>query len=175
MLNKDYELSHSMDLVARIDHSLLHNVESCNNSKPSKTEKEGLAMADKYPKYVTQTAMKGLIQKIDLPAPDEFSQDWEYEVSDAARVSEFLYAYENVELTTDEKFALMIIIISSFDDAILEGSAENNWSNLIRHHLLQDHRIHKHTILYWAMLDEEDMSNVYAVTPFMREIAHLFN
>lgn len=164
-----------MDLVAWIDHSLLHNVEACNNSKPSKTEKWGLAMADEYPKYVTQTAMKGLIQKIDLPAPDEFSQDWEYEVSAAARVSEFLYAYENVELTTDEKFALMIIILSSFDDAILEGNAENNWSNLIRHYLLQDHRIHKHTILYWAMLDEEDMDNVYAVTPFMREIAHLFN
>ncbi|WP_309808821.1 hypothetical protein [Paenibacillus hunanensis] len=47
--------------------------------------------------------------------------------------------------------------------------------NFWTHYLLQDHRIHKHTILYWAMLDEEDMSNVYAVTPFMREIAHLFN
>lgn len=132
-------------------------------------------MANEYPKYITQNAIEGLVQKINLPAPDEYSQDWEYEVADASRITEFLYAYENVELTTNEKFALMIIVISSFNDAIVEGKVEKNWGDLIRLHLLQDSNIHNNTIDYWAMLDEKDMDNVYAVTPFMREIAHLLN
>ncbi|MOA58573.1 hypothetical protein D3C78_1829920 [compost metagenome] len=67
-------------------------------------------------------------------------------MSDSSRITEFLYAYENIELNIDEKFALMIIIISSFNDA---------------------------TIYYWSMLDEDDLENSHAVTSFMREIAYV--
>ncbi|SEK10908.1 hypothetical protein [Paenibacillus polymyxa] len=130
-------------------------------------------MENVNPEYVTKSAIEGLVQKIKLPAPDEFSQDWEYEVSDSSRITEFLYAYENIELNKDEKFALMIIIISSFNDAIVEGKTEKNWASLIRYHLLQDLSIHKNTIYYWSMLDEDDLENCHAVTSFMREIAHV--
>ena len=128
-------------------------------------------MENVYPKYVTKSAIEGLVKKVNLPAPDEFSQDWEYEVSDSSRITEFLYAYENIELNKDEKFALMIIIISSFNDAMVEGKAEENSAILIRYHLLQDNSIHKNTIYYWSMLDEDDLENCHAVTSFMREIA----
>lgn len=130
-------------------------------------------MENVNPEYVTKSAIEGLVQKITLPAPDEFSQDWEYEVSDSSRITEFLYAYENIELNKDEKFALMIIIISSFNDARVEGKTEKNWASLIRYHLLQDLSIHKNTIYYWSMLDEDDLENCHAVTSFMREIAHV--
>lgn len=33
-------------------------------------------MENKYPEYVTKSAIEGLVKKIKLPAPDEFSQDW---------------------------------------------------------------------------------------------------
>ncbi|MFT9820043.1 hypothetical protein [Lysinibacillus sp. NPDC056185] len=128
-------------------------------------------MENVYPKYVTKSAIDGLVKKVKLPAPDEFSQDWEYEVSDSSRITEFLYAYENIELNKDEKFALMIIIISSFNDAMVEGKAEENSVILIRYHLLQDNSIHKNTIYYWSMLDEDDLENWHAVPSFMREIA----
>lgn len=131
-------------------------------------------MENVYPKFVTKSAIEGLVKKVKLPAPDEFSQDWENEVSDSSRITEFLYAYENIELNKDEKFALMIIIISSFNDAMVDGKAEENWASLIRYHLLQDISIHKNTIYYWSMLDEDDLENCHAVTSFMREIAKKF-
>lgn len=127
-------------------------------------------MENVYPEYVTKSAIEGLVKKVKLPAPDEFSQDWEYEVSDSSKVSEFLQAYENIELNKEEKFALMIIIISSFNDAIVEGKAEESWANIIGYYLVKDVSIHKNTIYYWAMLDEDDLENCHAITPFMREI-----
>ncbi|MGG1643692.1 hypothetical protein ACIFQM_20955 [Paenibacillus sp. NRS-1782] len=130
-------------------------------------------MENIYPEYVTKSAIEGLVKKIKLPAPDEFSQDWEYEVSDSSRITEFLYAYENIELNKEEKFALMIIIISSFNDAVVEGKVEENWASFIRYHLLQDISIHKNTIYYWSMLDEDDLENCHAVTSFMREIVNV--
>ncbi|WP_019637121.1 hypothetical protein [Paenibacillus fonticola] len=122
-------------------------------------------MENIYPEYVTKSAIEGLVKKI--PVPDEYSQDWEYEVADSSRITEFLYAYEKIELNKEERFTLMIIIISSFNDAIVEGKVEANFS-VIRYHLLQDINIHKNTIYYWSMLDEDDLENCYAVTSFIR-------
>ncbi|WP_042473874.1 hypothetical protein [Bacillus ndiopicus] len=130
-------------------------------------------MENVYPEYVTKSAIEGLVKKVKLPAPDEFSQDWEYEVADSSRITEFLYAYENIELNKDEKFALMIIIISSLNDAIVEGKAEESSVSLIRYHLLQDNSIHKNTIYYWSMLDEDDLENCHAATSFIREITYV--
>ncbi|MCP5384447.1 MAG: hypothetical protein H6913_07510 [Altererythrobacter sp.] len=43
-------------------------------------------------------------------------QDWEFEVADANRIDEFLSAYQSQELTDDERFTLMEMIIQSFED-----------------------------------------------------------
>ena len=59
---------------------------------------------------VTKKAIDSLIIKLNLPKKDEFSQDWEYEVSDSERLQEFIEFYQKNELTKDEKFTLMIII-----------------------------------------------------------------
>lgn len=96
-------------------------------------------------------------------------------MSDSSRLTEFLSAYENIDLSTEEKFALMIVIISSFNDAIIESQTEDRSSSLIKGHLLQDISIHRNTIRYWAMLEEDDLENCHAVTSFMREIASLSN
>ncbi|GED59181.1 hypothetical protein BFO01nite_33130 [Brevibacillus formosus] len=113
------------------------------------------------------------VKKINLPAPNEFSQDWEYEVSDSSRVADFLFAYENFNLEKEEKFALMIVIISSYDDAMVKEKDEESWATSIRNNLLKDIRIHKNTIDYWAMLDEADLDNCFFVTPFIREIVNV--
>ncbi|MFJ7914707.1 MULTISPECIES: hypothetical protein [unclassified Lysinibacillus] len=130
-------------------------------------------MENLYPEYVTKSAIEGLVKKVKLPTSDEFTQDWEYEVSDSSRITEFIYAYENIELNKEEKFALMIIIIASFNDAIVEGKAEEKSASLIRYHLLQDISIHKNTIYYWSMLDEDDLENCHAVTSLIREVAYV--
>lgn len=130
-------------------------------------------MGNIYPKYVTKEAIEGLVKKIKLPMSDRYSQDWEYEVSDSSRVAEFLYSYENIILNKEEKFALMIIIISSYNDAIVEEKTEESIAERIKYHLLNDTDIHKNTIYYWAMLDEDDLENCHAITSFMREVARL--
>lgn len=99
-----------------------------------------------------------------------------YVVDDTSGLSKVLmeqdlYAYKHIELN-HEKFALMIIIIiSSLNDAIVEGKTEDKWNSSINSLLLQDLDIHINTIHYWAMWDEEDSENCYAVTSFMREVA----
>ncbi|WP_338552427.1 hypothetical protein [Paenibacillus sp. KS-LC4] len=128
-------------------------------------------MDNRHPKYVTRSAVEGLVEKIKLPSPSEYTQDWEYEVADSNRVAEFLHAYENMDLNLEEKFALMIIIIESYNDAISENKTEKNIAALIKYHLTKDINIHINTIYYWAKLDEMDIENVFAITPFIREIA----
>lgn len=99
----------------------------------------------------------------------------EYEVSDSSKVGEFLYAYKNIELNKEEKFALMMIIISSYNDAIIEGKVEKSWASFIRYHLLEDINIHKNSIYYWALLDEDDLENCFAITTLIREILNAAN
>ncbi|WP_341278885.1 hypothetical protein [Paenibacillus sp. FSL H8-0537] len=114
--------------------------------------------------------MEGLVEKIKLPSPGEFTQDWEYEVADSTRVGEFLHAYENMNLNLEEKFALMLVIVESYNDAISGNKAEENMAELIKYHLIRDINIHINTIYYWAKLDEDDIENVFAITPFIRGI-----
>ncbi|ANY70803.1 hypothetical protein BBD42_17850 [Paenibacillus sp. BIHB 4019] len=76
-----------------------------------------------------------------------------------------------MDLNLEEKFALMIIIVESYNDAISGNKAEENIAELIKYHLIRDVNIHINTICYWAKLDEDDIENVFAITPFMREIA----
>ncbi|WP_171683474.1 hypothetical protein [Paenibacillus planticolens] len=48
-------------------------------------------------------------------------------------MNEFVSFYESAELNPSEKFALMSLIISSFDDAVTEGKIEDGiWEKIIR-------------------------------------------
>lgn len=120
--------------------------------------------------YVTRKAIVNLSKKIDLPSYGEYSQDWEYEVADSSRVAEFISFYENVVFNVEEKFALMAVIVSSYNDAIEEGKSDNTISDKIKHHLSNDINIHKCTIVNWALLDEESIEDCYPITPLMREV-----
>lgn len=127
-------------------------------------------MDNRYPMYVTKHAVESLVDKVKLPAPHPFSQDWEYEVADSTRTAEFLHAYDQYNLDLEEKFALMIIIISSLDDAMHLGRMEDNLALLVKQYLIRDIHIHMNTVSYWAMSDEEDLEDCFYITPFMREI-----
>jgi len=120
-------------------------------------------------KYVTKSARESLIQKLGLPEPDEFCQDWEYIVANASRVEEFLAFYENTPLNIEEKFALMVIIIASFDDYLNESNFCRTIWNRIKNLLEKDKQIHVNTILYWS-LEDEDLEECFTVTRYMREI-----
>ncbi|PUA36640.1 hypothetical protein C8Z91_25005 [Paenibacillus elgii] len=120
-------------------------------------------------KYVTKSARDSLIEKLGLSEPDEFCQDWEYIVANTSRIEEFLAFYENTLLNIEEKFALMVIIITSFNDYLNENNFSPLIWNRIKNLLEKDEEIHANTILYWS-LEDEDLEDCFTVTPYMREI-----
>ena len=127
-------------------------------------------MEDVSPMYLTKEAIENLNTKLCLPNLDQFSQDWEYELADSSRILEFITFYEQHDLTKDEKFALMSLIISCFDDYLSEGKGLGEIWNQIRYYLLKDYQIHINKIRYWSLEEEDDIENCFSVTPLMREI-----
>lgn len=114
----------------------------------------------------------GFAEKLHLPEPGEFTQDWEYEVADSSRVEEFVSFYENEQLDGDEKFALMIIVISSFNDLLREKGMEIAIWERIKRNLVMDRHIHMNTILYWADIGGE-LEDSWAIAPNMRAVLNL--
>jgi hypothetical protein len=62
--------------------------------------------------YPTRGTIETLAKKLRLPLPDQFSQDWEYEVADSTKVSEWLNVYSSSELDVEEKCLLMKLRIA---------------------------------------------------------------
>lgn len=121
----------------------------------------------------TQTTRKiaeSLARHFGLPLPDPFSQDWEYEVVDTSKVGEWLTAYNSGEFDSGQLTLLMKMILASYDDAMSEGSARPEDWGTIRRCLLQGRDLHEATIDYWALPDEPDLENGFAITPLMREV-----
>lgn len=121
------------------------------------------------PKYVTKAARESLIARLGLPEPDEYCQDWEYLVADSSRIEEFLEYYERNHLNIEEKFALMVIIVASFDDSLSENDFRPTIWSRIRKNLEEDIQIHTNIILYWS-LEGETLEDCFAITGYMREV-----
>lgn len=132
------------------------------------------------PQWPTRKAIEALTQRLRLSA--EFCQDWEVEVADARRVGEFCDAYEGTTLSIEEKFALMALIIASYDDYLRDTPPTRRNQSLedrIRRLLTENFPLHAHTVEYWCCLDEEtwanpadpdDPDNGFLVTPLMRRV-----
>src|SRR5438876_493 len=98
------------------------------------------------PRYPTAAAIERLTEMLHLPPG---GQDWEIETADAARVGEFLDAYEAGGLDDDERFALMAMIVASYDDRLSESRPRDYlpWQR-IRRHLWERFDLHGFTVQY---------------------------
>jgi len=119
----------------------------------------------------TQIAVARLI---DIPEPDHQHQDWDLLVADPTRVSEFVSTYEKASLLADEtKFALMEVILASFDDLVREGGRANEVARRIRIILDAEFTLHAYSIYYWCLWNEgykPDEDRIFSITLFMREV-----
>ena len=121
----------------------------------------------------TRGIIEGLARQLNLPLPDRFSQDWEYEVADSTRVAEFLSAYDSGRLNPDEQSVLLNVILASYNDAIGEGSARaEDWDRISRD-LLRDRAIHEAAIDYWSLPGEAEPEDCFPITPLLRKVAGL--
>jgi hypothetical protein len=78
-------------------------------------------------------------------------------------------------LTEDDKFALMTMIISSFDDWLGKGGAHKPLAERLHKLLLADFATHEATVYDWCFwhLPPEIRTQpdyIFPVTPFVREI-----
>jgi len=100
---------------------------------------------------------------------DRFSQDWEIENSNSDRIGEFLTLYEQQELKDDDRFALMALIVASFDECLLVDKANESLARRIRAYLVRDSKLHEATMHYWCVEGESDPEFMFRATPFIRE------
>jgi hypothetical protein len=114
----------------------------------------------------TRFAINTLSLRFGLPN-DPNMQDWQWEVADAARIDEFLCAYESGELSDDELFTLMETILQSFEE--LRSSSDPRWQRVLDI-LDRNVDLHAYSIWYWSALDAEESKEQFWVSPFLRPV-----
>lgn len=116
-------------------------------------------------KYPTKEAIEKLSKDLNIEGIE--CQDWEYTSADESRIEEFINYYFKNNLGDIEKFTLMILIISSCDDAIGNGILEEKSWEKVKSILIDERSIHMNTIEYWACLDS-DIEDAFNITPLIR-------
>ncbi|MDR2878749.1 MAG: hypothetical protein LBV03_02415 [Fusobacteriales bacterium] len=118
---------------------------------------------------VTRKAIDRLSKELDLPKPDKFSQDWQYEVADLNRLEEFVSFYLKNKLNKNEKFTLMNIILESANDCMQNESLNCKTWKKIEEILTYDREINIKILEYWACEDDE-IEDCFYITPLVRKI-----
>lgn len=128
---------------------------------------------DIKPRHPTGAAEAALSKRLGFGLP---GQDWEIENADPSRLEEFLQLYEQEPLDEDQRFALMELIVASYEELACEQPDRAIWER-IREHLCERFRLHAYTVESWALTfvsDDEDREGWDAITPQMREIMRQF-
>ena len=90
----------------------------------------GLVHTRQIHRFPTGAAIARLTADLGL-APA--GQDWELEAADARRVGEFLDRYDAGGLDDNERFALMSLIVASFDGSLATGRDKALQDRIVEH------------------------------------------
>lgn len=118
---------------------------------------------------ITFEAIEKLNMLLDLPYMD-WMQDWDIQLADSNRIQEFCDAYEQENLDSNEKQALMALIIASYNNYLEERGNEMVLWDKIAALLRQDFDLHKPTLLYWLCDDNEEVIGGFAITPLVKAL-----
>ena len=118
-------------------------------------------------RYPTRAAINSLARRFDIKT-ETWMQDWEWQVADPDRIDDFLAAYESTDLTDDERFTLLEMLIQSFEDLDHSLFFEPRWERLLAL-IDQNIELHIHTVWYWSV-EGSPIDEAWRVTPFMREM-----
>ena len=120
-------------------------------------------------RQITKQSIEGLISKLGLPEGDVYCQDWEYEIASPEMAVKLLMDYiEQKDLTEDEKFTLMHVILESINDFISNRSEKFPLLEEFRMVALRDYYLHKETFEYWASWEQADIDEAFEITPIIR-------
>jgi hypothetical protein len=118
---------------------------------------------------LTAGAIEKLNMLLDLPYMD-WMQDWDIQLADSNRIQEFCDTYERENLDSNEKQALMALIIASYNNYLEERGNEMVLWDKIAALLRRDLDLHKPTLLYWLCDNGEELIGEFAVTPLIRAL-----
>lgn len=114
-------------------------------------------------------SMQFLNEALRLPALGT-EQDWDLELADPSRVREFVNFYQERQLNSDQKQALMSLIIASLEDlSFSNDSMEALWKEISRI-LLNDFDLHRQTIEYWACHGDAAGSEEHSLHQHIRKL-----
>ncbi len=102
-------------------------------------------------RFPTADAIASLASRFQFTI-DPHMQDPEVEFSDPQMIDEFLAAYENEDLTEDENFLLMEILLNSFEFSDVPPDSQHQWSLTLE---LLDRNIQIHIFSVLAFSDPE--------------------
>lgn len=127
----------------------------------------------KQTKHTMQEYRWSLAEKLGIIPPGPYSQDWEYEVAEAAQLHTYLTAYRHTPLIDQEKYYLFRMILQALNDGFdPEHQAIKEACASIEGIIVKDYPLHKETLDVWAMHDEDDTENVFSITPYIRDVLY---
>ena len=99
-------------------------------------------------RFPTADAIASLVSRFHF-AVDPHMQDHEAELADPQRIDEFLAVYEGGDLTEDEQFLLMAILLNSFEFAEVPLASQPQWPRTLEL-LDRDIQVHIYSMLYFS-------------------------
>ncbi len=82
--------------------------------------------------YPTKESIETITKELNLKSPDIFIQDWECGVADSGRIQEFISYYNETALSSNEKIALIRLILESYNDYVAENGYCMSFSEKIK-------------------------------------------
>ncbi|NHZ93987.1 hypothetical protein F2P45_34095 [Massilia sp. CCM 8733] len=117
-------------------------------------------------------ANKLICDRLGLPEPGPFSQDWEYELPKTFRTTEWVEKYITYYLENScsmgEKEIMMTLLLdiaNGYEKASINELQVKRIFDL----LIKNHKIHWDLIEYWTV-EESSLEDAFAITPKIRAL-----
>ena len=119
-------------------------------------------------------AINKINQHFNLPAKGD-EQDWELEISDKNRISEFQRAYLNLDFEMEEKRALFALILASVEDRLSDNQELGKDLPLFLSIINSDQEVLSDIILHWVQFELQHPDAPLKLTDFLAKAKSLSN
>lgn len=91
-----------------------------------------------------------LIRELNLSPGETYTQDWVWEVSDFKKIEIFLTYYQETILNSEEKRALINIILDSYEEYVGVNGYNLDYWRKIKQILEEEYELFEDIIQYWS-------------------------
>jgi len=126
---------------------------------------------------IRKEIVAGLNERLSLNYTGQ-EQDWDLELADPNRITDFLNFIRDQNLSIEEKYAVMALVLSSYDDRLNYNPvsvADNEIWYSITELLNQSPEIYSDLLNYWALWNNQREEYLFAITKLVREYLTTFS